>query len=266
MGKKIFIDGNFLLKSGVFYGLDFGMYVDDSFREAADEIINCNDDGIYEITEDAGSMFNTYYVKGGITMYGENGSTILFFKNEHERTYAKYIKIRELITQLLEEAIIPEKCKNHFYQQQYISLFANLEYFLYNTFMWETSQCYESYQKVLNAHLSFLEYKEAKSILRGEHNILQEITFVEQVKHAIYHNVTQVGKLYKAAFDIEVDLNLFLEKELQIRHDIVHRAGFTKEDLPIQITKEDVIALKTKIDYLTDDISFKIKEFKQKHD
>lgn len=266
MGKKIFIDGNFLLKTGVFYTLDFIMNANESFREAADEIINCNDAGVYEITEDGGSMFNFYYVKGGITMYGGNGSTIMSFKKECERTVTKYVEIRELIAQLLEEAKIPEKCRNIFYQQQYISLFANLEYFLYNTFMWETCQCYESYQKVINTHFSFLEYKDAKSILRGEHNILQERTFVEQVKHAIYHNVNQVGKLYKAAFEIDVDLNLFLEKELQIRHDIVHRAGFTKEELPIPITKEDVIALKNKIDCLTDEISLKIKDFKRKYD
>ena len=127
MGKKVYIDGNFLLKSGVFYGLDFCMYADESFKDATDEHLNSNEDGIYEVTEDGGSMFDTYFVKGGITMYGENGSTIIFFKNEHEHTYAKYKKIKEQITQLLEEAIVPQNCKNYFYQQQYISLFSNLE-------------------------------------------------------------------------------------------------------------------------------------------
>ena len=50
MGKKIYIDGNFLLKSGVFFGLDFWMYVDDKFKETADEIIDCSKDEIYEVT------------------------------------------------------------------------------------------------------------------------------------------------------------------------------------------------------------------------
>lgn len=263
MGKKVYIDGNFLLKSGVFYGLDFCMYADESFKDATDEHLNSNEDGIYEVTEDGGSMFDTYFVKGGITMYGENGSTIIFFKNEHEHTYAKYKKIKEQITQLLEEAIVPQNCKNYFYQQQYISLFSNLEYFLYGTFMWETCQCYESYRKVLNSHLNFLEYKEAKPILRGEHCILQEKTFVEQIKYVIYHNATQVGKLYKAAFDIDVDLNA-LKDEIEIRNDIVHRAGYTKEGVPILIKRNDVMALKDKIDYLIDYITVKIEEFKTK--
>ena len=261
MGKKVYIDGNFLLKSGVFYGLNFWMHTDESFKDTADEHWESNEDGIYEVNEDGGSMFDTYFVKGGITMYGENGSTIIFFKNEHEHTYAKYKKIKEQITQLLEEAIVPQNCKNYFYQQQYISLFANLEYFLYNTFMWEVCQCYESYQKVLPILVNYVRDKAKKLILNGEHNILQEITFVEQVKYVTYHNATLVGKIYKAAFDMDVDLNN-IEDELKIRHDIVHRAGYTKEDRLIQITKDDVMALKDKIDYLVDNIILKIEEFK----
>ena len=197
-------------------------------------------------------------------MYGENDSTIKSFKKEHEHTCAKFKQIQEQILLLLESAIIPDKCKNYFYQQQYISLFANLEYFLYGTFMWETCQCYESYQRVLNTHLNFLEYKEAKAILRGEHCILQEKTFVEQIKYVIYHNATQVGKLYKAAFNIDVDLNT-LKNEIDIRNNIVHRAGYTKEGNPILIKRDDVMELKDKIDYLVDYITVKIKELKTEY-
>ena len=127
--------------------------------------------------------------------------------------------------------------------------------------MWEVCQCYESYQKVLPILVNYVRDKAKKLILNGEHNILQEITFVEQVKYVTYHNATLVGKIYKAAFDMDVDLNI-IEDELKIRHDIVHRAGYTKEDRLIQITKDDVMALKDKIDYLVDNIILKIEEFK----
>ena len=125
--------------------------------------------------------------------------------------------------------------------------------------MWKTCQCYESYDKVLKAHLSFLEYKEAKDILRGEHSILQEMTFVEQVKHIVYHNSCKVKDIFKAAFNIDVDLNV-LKKEIDIRHNIVHRAGYTTEDSHITITKEDVLALNDKIDKLVENITLKIKQ------
>lgn len=262
MKNTVYIDGNFLLESGIFYTLDIHDGVGKKNKNIFDDVILCNKDGNYEVKEDGGSMFSTYYVKGGITMYAKNGSTIVCFKKEHEQTYAKYKEIQSKILQLLEEAIIPEDCKNYFYQQQYISLFANLEYFLYGTFMWETCQCYESYDKVLKAHLSFLEYKEAKDILRGEHCILQEMTFVEQAKHAVYHNTNQVSKLYENAFGITIDLDSF-EKERDIRNDIVHRAGYTKRAFLVLVTKEDVLALNDKIDKLVEDITLKINQRKR---
>lgn len=80
MGKKVYIDGHFLLKSGIFYGLNFIMYANESYKNIADEIISCNADGIYEISEDSGSMFTEYYVKGGLTMYGKMEVLLLFLK------------------------------------------------------------------------------------------------------------------------------------------------------------------------------------------
>ena len=127
MTKKIYIDGNLLLKSGVFFGLNFCMYFDDSYQDKVDKTISCNKDGIYEVNNDGGAMFTEYYLKGGITMYGGNGSTIKSFKEDHEQTYIKYKHIQEQIILLLESSIIQDKCKNYFYQQQYISLIANLE-------------------------------------------------------------------------------------------------------------------------------------------
>ena len=257
MTKKVYIDGNLLLKSGVFFGLNFCMYVDDSYQDKVDKTISCNKDGIYEVNNDGGSMFTEYYLKGGITMYGGNGSTIKSFKEDHERTYIKYKHIQEQIILLLESSIIQDECKNYFYQQQYISLIANLEYFLYNTFMWETCQCYESYKRVLPILAKYSRNSHIISILKGEHCILQEITFVKQAKFIVYHRKNQIKEIYKAAFDIDVDLSIF-DEELDIRNDIVHRAGYTKGHNLIQMTKEQVIALKNKIDGFVSSITHEI--------
>ena len=119
MNKKVYIDGNLLVKNGVFWGLKFCMFADENLKKMVDEIIPCNDEGIYEVTEDGGSMFTEYYVKGGITMYGENGSSITCFKEEHEHTYIKFKRIQDQILLLLKNAIVPNECQNSFYQQQY---------------------------------------------------------------------------------------------------------------------------------------------------
>lgn len=167
MEKRVYIDGNFLVKNGVFFGLNFCMFADESIKSIADKIISCDKSGVYEVTKDGGSMFTEYYVKGGITMYGGNVSTIKSFKEDHERTYIKYKHIQEQIILLLESSIIQDKCKNYFYQQQYISLIANLEYFLYNTFMWETCQCYESYKRVLPLLAKYIDKKKKRKTYKN---------------------------------------------------------------------------------------------------
>lgn len=100
MGKKVYIDGNLLVHGCVFYGVDFCAGADETFKETADEIIRCNEDEIYEVTEDNGSMFNEYYVKGEITMYyedNENDTNIYSFFYEHKHTYDKYKVIQNQI-------------------------------------------------------------------------------------------------------------------------------------------------------------------------
>ena len=264
MKNTVYIDGNFLLESGIFYTLDIHDGVGKKNKNIFDDVILCNKDGYYEVKEDGGSMFSTYYVKGGITMYGENGSTIACFKKEHEQTYAKYKEIQSKILQLLEEAIIPEDCKNYFYQQQYISLFANLEYFLYGTFMWETCQSYERYERALRIIKKYVRKEDiqTKRILNRKHCIKQEIVFIKQIKHIVYHNSNKVKDIYKAVFNIDVNLNN-LKNEIHIRHDIVHRSGYTTEGFNIVITKEDVLALNDKIDKLVEDITLKINQRKR---
>ena len=266
MKNTVYIDGNFLLESGIFYTFDIHDGVGKKNKDIFDDVILCNKDGYYEVKEDGGSMFSTYYVKGGITMYGKNGSTIVCFKKEHEQTYAKYKEIQSKILQLLEEAIIPEDCKNYFYQQQYISLFANLEYFLYGTFMWETCQCYDSYKRVIELLASsnmFRVEKADKKIFKGEHNVLQEKTFVKCVKDIVYHHEKKVKYLYKTAFGFDVNLD-FIEKAKEIRNDIVHRAGYSKtNDAIITMVKRDVLRFKEEIDELVNYVTFEIQKINE---
>lgn len=261
MNNSFYIDGNLLVKNGIFHALNVIMYSDEKFKRNCDVIISCNENGVYEITENSGSMFATYYVKGGITIYGENESNILCFKKEYEQTFSKYKEIQSKIFQLIEETVIPEDCENYFYQQQFISLIGNLEYFLYGIFMWETCQSFESYRKVLPVLSKNVRNEEIQHILKGEHCNLQEITFIQQIKSIIYHNVTKVKNIYKSSLGIDVDLGI-LRNEINIRHDIVHRVGYTKEGFLVQITKEDVISLNNKIDCLVNDITLKIEEKK----
>ena len=104
--------------------------------------------------------------------------------------------------------------------------------------------------------------KAIKSIFKGEHNILQEKTFLSQTNYIIYHNKEQIKTIFYTAFDINVDLSC-LDYEIDIRQDIVHRVGYNKKGDNVQITKDDILALNDKIDKLVEDITLKIKQRKK---
>lgn len=88
--------------------------------------------------------------------------------HEHRYTYKQYNDCIEEINRLLNEVVIPDKLKNLFYQQQYISVIGALECYLYNAFMRQVCNSYDAYQKILSAHLHCLEYRaDDKRILRG---------------------------------------------------------------------------------------------------
>ena len=130
--------------------------------------------------------------------------------------------------------------------------------------MWETCQSYERYERALRIIKKYVREEDiqTKRILNRKHCIKQEIVFIKQIKHIVYHNSNKVKDIYKAVFNIDVNLNN-LKNEIHIRHDIVHRAGYTTEDLNIVITKEDVLALNDKIDKLVEDITLKINQRKR---
>jgi hypothetical protein len=74
----------------------------------------------------------------------------------------------------------------------------------------------------------------------------------------LWHNLAKVGKLYKNVLGIEFPKDLgFLYKEIEKRHDIVHRCGKTKEGEKILISKEGIEKLIEEIKRLVNYINEK---------
>lgn len=262
MEKKVYIDGNLVVEHGNFYSRDIAACAGEEYKVGAKIITPPN--GELRITEDDGSIFTYYYVKGEVCCYGIDDGNVYAFYSDHKITHNSYKNNIRIVERLMDEVEIPEGLKNIFYQQQFTSVFGALEYFLFDTFMWQVCNNYDIYSKVLSAHLRCLEYNnEIKGILRGEHNIKQERVFIEQTKEIVYHNTKKVSDLFSTAFDIPVDLGV-LEDHISTRNDIVHRFGHTKKGNEVHVTKEIVLSLIAKIDIIVNDISKNINGFADK--
>lgn len=63
-----------------------------------------------------------------------------------------------------------------------------------------------------------------------------------------FHNISSVKIYYKNTFDITFPSNLrSIYQAISKRHDIIHRCGFSKTEVPVNISKESVISLKDEI-------------------
>ena len=221
MIDKIYIDGTVVVEHGIFYTKNLLAGCNESYKENA--IVISPPDEIFKITENYGSIFTEYYIKGDVACYGIDDGNAYAFSREHEYTHNSYKNNIRLIKRLIDEANIPEDLKNIFFQQQFISVFGALEYFLFNTFMGQVCNNYDIYQKVLSSQLDCLEHhnREIRNKLRGEHNLEQELLFIEQTKNIVYHNTKRHYKIFcvNGKYGIQVEFRIFYFIALQNEED-----------------------------------------------
>lgn len=253
MADKYFIPGTVIITNGVFYARDIIVYASKNEMNAKE--LKVDDDGLFKVDRDYGSIFAEYYISGDFTLYGGNSYCAV---DEHCYTYKQYRECIEQIKRLLNESIIPDELQNLFYQQQYISVFGALECFLYNTFMRQVCNNRDAYKKVITTPGCL-----GKNIFMGKNELEKEKKFIERAKGIVYHRLLDVKLLFETAFNFNLDLNNIIDK-VDTRHHLVHRMGYTKSNNKVYITHEQVISLINEVDLIVNNVTLDIKEFNEK--
>ena len=247
MGKHIFVDGSIVATTGILYARNISS--GGSWHPDDSEVIYPSD-GVWYITEDTGSIFDTYYVSGNVAASGIGRPTkgsINYFTDSYGSTIQAYKDDVGLIQSMLES--IPKGTRGTLYlQQQFVSVFSLMEQFLSCTFVRQTCDREDSYFRVLDSGLlKRFSTREANHMLSGPNCLAKELKYIEVANRIIYHNAKNVGSLFKNAFNIDVDLTI-LEAQLKIRNDIVHRFGHNVHGYSIPISKLDIKDLITIVD------------------
>lgn len=258
MDKDIYIDGNLLVEKGMLYVKEIVAFASRPCSEKV-EIIS-PPSGQFTISEDSGSIFTTYYVSGEVSCYGCYDGGICFFHKSFTDTCNRYLNNIKQIEGMMNTVEPPNDLMNLFYQQQFVSVFGIFEYFLFDTFMGQVCNNFDIYQKVLSSHLKSIEYNSyIKNILRGKHTLIQERTFIEQAEHILYHRTDDVSELFLKAFGISIDLS-FLNDYLPVRHNIVHRFGYTVNSELVLMPKEQVLYFIKGVNELVSEITVKMRK------
>ncbi|WP_042369416.1 hypothetical protein [Bacteroides neonati] len=259
MKNIVYIDGTVVVERCMFYSKDIMIYAGDEFKANA-EIIT-PPEGILRIKEDYGSIFTYYYIKGDFVIYGvEDGNAVFFFDN-HDFTYNLYKENIAKVRKMIESIVASEDLVNLFFQQQFISIFGALENFLFNTFMRQVCNNYNLYNRVISRKVKILvrdKKSEARKILDGKDCLNKEKVFIEKVQRVVFHNQEKVTALYEAAFDVNPGM-ANLEPELKIRHDLVHRIGYTIDGALVLIDRKQIDLLLEKVDSIVEKVTCRIR-------
>jgi len=244
MGKNIYVDGGLIATTGNLYTRTIfakaTCYPDDSEKVIPEG-------GRLEITTNTGSIFDTYYVKSYVNACGGTVGAIKAFRDIYQFTISKYEKGAELVKEMLDDIPSGEH-ENLYCQQQYASVFSLMEQFLSCTFVRQTCDREDSYHQVLESGL--LQQKFGyKDILNGPDCLDKELLYINLSNKVVYHNKNAVKLLFDAAFGIDVDLTP-LEREMEIRNDIIHRFGYTTSGVKVDVRKKSVIDLITSVDLI----------------
>ncbi len=250
MGKSYFVNGDLIATTGNLYARDISA---GGKWHPSDSIIITPATGVFEITNDLGSIFDTYYVSGNVSASGimaggsEGKGIIRGFRDVYAFTLNDYERGLSSIRDMLSMAVL-ESRKQLFLQQQFSSVFSLMEHFLSCSFIRQTCDREDSYHEVLKSGLLQKKYG-SKQVLNGPDCLEKELLFIELANKIVFHNQKAVKDLFTAAFGIDVDLTP-LEGALNIRNDIIHRFGNTVTGSKVVITYEVINSLIATIDDL----------------
>lgn len=251
MGRKIYVNGGIVATAGNLYAREVyaGMLCPPEGAE-----IKTPKEGVLWITNNMGSIFDTYYASGFVSAGGclsvglldslENPTgSIVAFKNNFDYTLSDFEIGFERIKKMLALPGFGDDLINLHLQQQYASTFSLLESFLSCTFIWQTCNREDSYRRVLESKILHNQTNsENRRVLDGEDGLRKQFLFIELANKIVFHRHKDVASLFSNAFGIEVNLAV-LEEELIVRNDISHRFGQTKSNRPLSLKEDDVLSL-----------------------
>lgn len=249
MGKVYYIEGGVFSTTGNLYTRDISAG-DDYCPDGA--IVITPPNGILEITNNTGSIFDTYHVKSFVTASGIDVGNIYAFKNIYQFTIDSYYKNRDILNKLLLSPPEDAQLRHVFYQQQYAHVFSLLERFLSDTFVRRTCDNEESYHRVLDSNIlvskNIVQGKTNRAIITGKDCLDKELLYIDSIENFIvYHKLDLVSDLFSIAFNIVVNFNP-LKSHLDVRHDIIHRFGQSTKGVERIITEADVSSLIEAVD------------------
>ncbi|MCU0342564.1 MAG: zinc-ribbon domain-containing protein [Ignavibacterium sp.] len=176
-------------------------------------------------------------------------------------SYTNYKKGIDSLIKLTNVKIQDSKLNRTFKKMIYANLITQMEAYLSDTFIKTVFRHSDLQRRFIETNPRYQKEKiEISNIYSWMNNIEKYIR--DELIEITYHNIWKVQNMYKAVLEIDFPDNLEEVQEIiQVRHDLIHRAGKTKDGKIINITIADI---KKAVDRINKFIMFIEEQFSKK--
>lgn len=140
----------------------------------------------------------------------------------------------------------------------YANVISSLETFLSDTFVNVISRNKNLLRRFIESNADFRYEKIQLSDVFKEYENLEK-RVMKYLADMVWHNLLKAMAIYKSTLSIEFPKNRgFVLGAINIRHDLVHRNGYTKDGAPIDISVAQIQELISEVKVLASNVNEKI--------
>lgn len=122
-----------------------------------------------------------------------------------------------------------------FHRQLYFSnVISLMEKYLSDLFLYEVTAKEDVFKLMTTAN----KFKTQKYAVAEVFNGDVKIKVINSVKNLVWHRLNDIDPLYKHTFNIRMHIHTGLTDKLALRHDLVHRNGYTLDGQAVIISNE----------------------------
>jgi hypothetical protein len=224
---------------------NFNVYVFAGYADAYVEVDDIDDDAI-EVNEIIDEKDLDYYIEEQIDAIIESLNFIKAFNKEISN-------LKQLNDVSLENPDLQETLK----RQIYSGAITCLEDYLSTTLIQEVLNKEEYFKNFVRTYHGIKHRKFNLSEIYDNLDKLRDVVKVELVD-VIYHDLPKVKGMYKDTLNIDFPEIKDLMTVIKTRHDMVHRNGKNKDGIKIDITKELISGVISKVEDFVKSIDEKL--------
>ncbi len=160
--------------------------------------------------------------------------------SENVEFYKSFLRSTFEIESLVEAKLLDRSVENSMNRLLYANVIAVVEAYLSDSFISTVMSDPVLIRKVVETDPEFkkrkFDYNDVYSAFEGV-----EATVRDYLANLIYHNLSKVSRLFNSVLSVSFPSNLSnIYRAIEIRHDIVHRNGKSKDGVDTEIKKSDI--------------------------